>query len=412
MSSRNINIDIKKIWGEYNPFETDNRKDLDLQTAVGVHSGKRKILPADYKTAYDLFFKKNYQYSQIQELYSELGKWPFYHLLSLSSPDFHIVKNRVGPSKQEHQDNLDKRIAHQKTWNLKNKSVFVLYGPSKDLIDYYDEYYKGRKANSITYPPSLVYRLRYGMKYDVKSMIKEAKRVLKKNIKKDVLDTIILSYPWLVTDQPGSYMIFDTLTKLNKAVGKSVSNANGDIIERGKFAGCMISYDQDPKLRQGSCKSIKEFLKTLPKPDLREHRNKMYFDSYYKGKKITIWTDTFVEMRGPKGKIKLFQQKQNLLKHLSKKIRSVGLVPKADRITQILKDGKFLYPLKTGNKGAGKGNKIYKDAMTGHTFKIVYKPNGYVVGGQKRLGRSAETIDKAIAKGWIEKPTEFTKKQR
>ena len=59
MSSRNINIDIKKIWGGYNPFETDDRKGVDLRTAVGVYGGRRKILPVDYKQAYDLFFKKN-----------------------------------------------------------------------------------------------------------------------------------------------------------------------------------------------------------------------------------------------------------------------------------------------------------------------------------------------------------------
>jgi hypothetical protein len=405
MSQRHGTLDL---WKNYDPFVVDSRKDIDLLKKTTTKS-KRKI-KEEYHLAYKLFFEDNLQYSQIQEMFSEHGKRPFYTMLKLNNPNYLTIKNLIGLDKDEHDNNIKKRKEYQDEYDKTNKLVYVLRGPSPEFLNYYDEFFKNSKG--MVYTPSLIYKLRYEMSYDIKQMIEEAKKYMKK-VDKSKIDTMLISYPWLVTDKKGSYIVFNTLTELNDAIGMGQYNCDGHIFDKGKFKGCMIRYEKGTNLKNNANRDIKQFLKTLPSQtvkDMRELRNKKYFENYYGGKKLTLWTETYVEMTNSAGKKKYFKQKFELLKYLSKKIKSVGLVPKADRITQILKDGKFLYPI-AGGKGKGKGIKKHIDAMPGYTFKIIYKPNGFALDGI-RAGKNHLTIKTAIKKGWISMPTELSLKQR
>lgn len=259
-----------------------------------------------------------------------------------------------------------------------SKDCYLIRFPGKDLIKLYDREYKNNK-----YLPSHIYKIRYSIGYDTDKIIEYVKTKL--GYKIDMVEAILVykMYPWL-TDQPSKFILFETMKDLTKQMGIGVIGLVMKTDPRHKldYTGCYIEkyirknineLDDHPQRML----DVKDIRINTEEDVLKMRDAELECKEIKSLKGIVRYTETCVEVN-EFGDVKTFETKTQALNYLSKYITDAGYVVKADRITQILKDG-CIAIFENGGSGAGKGGKIKVDAFPGLTARVAHIDNGYKI---------------------------------
>lgn len=285
-------------------------------------------------------------------------------------------------------------------------TCFLLYTPGIEHMKKYDKAYSNHK-----YLPSFVYHIRYKIGYDLDKIQKHVKKNFGTDINQADAITLYRLYPWL-TDQKSKFMVFEAAQDLIDYVGffdngrviktdqeaRKLNNLLGFYMEKYERK-TMDEFKNHPD-RIGDVNEVQ--LNTID--DVVKMRDlDIELKELKKLKGIKRYTETVIEVN-EFGNVKQFPSKMEALTYLSKYITKAGYVVKADRITQIVKDG-YIAIYKNAGAGAGSGSKIKVDAFPGLIIKVVYVDNGYKIKhitykrSSPKEQNTIKRIDKYIAEG-------------
>lgn len=406
-----FNPNDPSLWKDYNPFEEEDLTWDGDKREQDVDSKKSKYPISLWRQIYKEYFEDNVERVELVQIYGEEMRSGIYRITSMD--DFDAVYKLVRYKKPYHQRMIRQKKEWQEQWDRENKRVYLFRSPGKDLLEFYDQkinesqYGRATSKDGQKYLPSHIYHLRFEKEYDTDYIKSFVKKHYNRNIDTAEANKVWRLYPWL-TDKDHYYFATDTLSNLSQWINTG-TNLEGHFHQVGEYVGWSMVYETGTKWLDNS-KSIEEIKRLLENETIDEKRSREAFFKAHGNKTFQIWTETFVVITDPNGKEYTFKKKMDALEFIAKDLKNLGLVVKADRITQILRDGKVMMSRPAGS-GSGKGSKEWYDAMPGWTFTIDYRPNGYATNGTPAY-KINHTIQEAIDRGWIEMPTEVIRKQR
>ena len=400
-----FNPNDPSLWKDYNPFEEEDLTWDGDKREQDVDSKKSKYPISLWRQIYKEYFEDNVERADLVKIYGEEMKTGIYRITSMD--DFDDVYKLVRYKKPYHQRMIRQKKEWQEQWDRENKPVYLFRTPGKDLLAFYDEQIK-ESPREERYLPSDIYHLRYEKTWDPDYIKSFVKKHYNKDIDTAECGRVWRMFPWL-TDKDSVYYATTSATDLANVLDWHGIKGTDYLRQEGRFAGCSIVKAMGTKWLDNS-KTFDEIEKIIEPENLDEKRAREAFFKAHGNKTFQIWTETFVVITDPNGKEYTFKKKMDALEFIANDLKNLGLAVKADRITQILRDGKVMMSRPAGS-GSGKGGKEWYDAMPGWTFTTDYRPNGYATNGKPNY-KINHTIQEAIDKGWIDMPTEVVKKQR
>lgn len=400
------------LWKDYNPYSGEDLTWDGDKREQDVVRAKRPV--SFYRQIYKEFYENHITQVDLIKKYGEKLRKAIYTISKTNSPEYDAVYHLCRYSRQYHKEKVLDFIDWKTQDDYENKRVYLFRSPGKDLLKFYDqkinesEYGRANSKDGQKYLPSHIYHLRFEKEYDPEYIKSFVMKYYNREIDTAEANRVWRLYPWL-TDQNHYYYATDTLIQLTTDIDTN-GYLNNHFRQTGEYTGWSIVYEQGTKWLENS-KSIEKIKSLLETETIDEKREREAFLKKHGKKKFQIWTETFTIITDPNTKEYTFKKKTDALNFIAKDLQKLGLVVKADRITQIIKDGKVMMSRPAG-EGSGKGGKEWYDAMPGWTFTIDHRPNGYAVNGKPYHDGNKELIKHAIEKGWIDQPTEIVKKQK
>ena len=399
-----FNPNDPSLWKDYNPYEEEDLTWDGDKREQDVDNKKSKHPISLWRQIYKEYFEDNIDRKELVKIYGENMRTNIYRLTTIDN--YETVYKLVRYKKPYHQRMQRLKKEWQEQWDRENAPVYLFRTPGRDLLDFYDKKIV-ESPREERYLPSDIYHLRYEKTWDPDYIKSFVKKHYNKDIDAAECNRVWRMFPWL-TNKDSVYYADTNATDMANTINQHAVS-NDSLRFEGRFAGCSIVKVHGTKWLDNS-KTFDEIEKIIEPADLNEKRSKEAFFKAHGNKTFQIWTDTFVVITDPNGKEYTFKKKMDALEFIADDLKKLGLAVKADRITQILRDGKVMMSRSAGS-GSGKGGKEWYNAMPGWTFAIDYRPNGFAVNG-KGVYKLTATINAAIEKGWIDMPTEIVKKQK
>ena len=277
---------------------------------------------------------------------------------------------------------------------------YVVYTPGSDLLKDYDDYYKDKKMPKIK--PSDVYHVRYNIGWHPQLIIDyiEQKGYDTTTIRRqmEISDTYIFnlfcSHKWL-TEQKSKYIIVPYTYMINDLLGLP-----GDWCGPGFYTGRKTPFfvkkiqakdlgQYNKPIAQIDFLQEMQTYKTLTKRDFNYMRDLGNYKTWAKDKKVSKFYEKKYEVTKPDGEKIFFDRKQDIKKLIEPVLKKLNLVAKADRYTQIFKDGKIMITaphkrikqVKGSTKATGKGRGVRKwiNGAPGWGFKEKFQFKKYLL---------------------------------
>jgi len=318
------------------------------------------------------------------------------------------------PDYIENFDLIREKLDKNKSFNQFKKTVcYLIKTIDPDEKDFYNKQIETTIKNKGLYE-ELIINTNYGKKRYILNAVQQRKV---SNISKRSLNfhlTTLVKDPnyvdLLVKLNAPSYLIeksiYRRLYNLIHLEKKSIDNM---IKEYPSMTALIYKFSN---LKNPDVRFIKKYLKIHKKDhltNLKELEKRKWLE-LHGDKNIGKWHTQVVIITDPRGKEHKFEKKLDALTFIAPVLKNLGLVVKADRITQLLKDGKILMSRPAGT-GSGKGNKEWYDATPGWTFSIQSQFSCYTVNGCPNR-KLTNTINHAIKNQWIPQPTEIFKSKK
>lgn len=283
---------------------------------------------------------------------------------------------------------------------------YVVYTPGADLLNEYEEFYKDKMYPLVK--PKDVFHIRYKIGYNPSEIVKYLERkgydtTVLKNLKnqksspnnKTYIFNTFCQYNFIKKDEkskyiilPYTYMISDLLGWGRQGIGAGFYPGHQAVLVKKIHTNELGKY-LEPVTQLEFLEHLQKW-KPLSNKDFRFMRDLQNFKDWKKNNEVFEFHEKNYQVTKPDGKVLYLKKKMDVLPIIKTILKKLNLVSKADRATQIFKDGKIMISTtyKTRVKkvkgsnvttGKGRGTKKWINGAPGWKFKEIYKFSCYVI---------------------------------